>query len=221
MSAPRHLRRRGFTLLEVIIALAILAVGLTVLVSSQAQAVVMAAETDNIRVATLIAQEKMNEALLRVEADGFIEGQDVEEEGDFSDFGSEDFRGTEGLDLDLGDRLQDFHWAYTIRQIEFDLPPDVGGAMDTLGASGFWPEGNSEASEGGSPTSAMEGMGQDMLGQFITPEMLTQQLSPLLREVRVRVWWGDNEDETDQVELLTHVRNPDPSGGTSPPPEEQ
>lgn len=213
--------RRAFTLLEVVIAMAILAVGLTVLVSSQANAVVMAAETDNIRVGTLIAQEKMNEALLRVEADGFIEGQDVEEEGDFSDFGSEDFRGTEGLDLELGDRLAEFKWAYTIRQIEFDVPPDVGGAMDMLGATGMWGGAENEATQDVNPTSAMEGMGQDMLAQFITPEAMTQQLSPLLREVRVRVWWGDNEDGTDQVELLTHVRNPDPSGGTSPPPEEQ
>ena len=25
---------------------------------------------------------------------------------------------------------------------------------------------------------------------------------------RVRVWWGDNEEENDQVELTTHIINP-------------
>ena len=28
-----------------------------------------------------------------------------------------------------------------------------------------------------------------------------------LREVRVRVWWGDNLEEEDQVELTTHIIN--------------
>lgn len=210
--------RRAFTLLEVVIALAILAVGLTVLVSSQSQAVVMAAETENIRLATLLAQEKMNEALLTVETDGFVEGQDIEEEGDFSDFSEEDFRGTEGLDLELGDRLESFRFAYTIRQIEFDLPPDLGGAMETLGANDYFPTSGSEKAEGVNMNQAAQ-PGQDMLGDMLSPDVLSTQLSPYIREVRVIVWWGDNEEKTDQVELLTHVINP--TGETQQPVEEQ
>lgn len=210
--------RRAFTLLEVVIALAILAVGLTVLVSSQSQAVVMAAETENIRLATLLAQEKMNEALLTVETDGFVEGQDIEEEGDFSDFSEEDFRGTEGLDLELGDRLETFRFAYTIRQIEFDLPPDLGGAMETLGANDYFPTSGSEKAEGVNMNQAAQ-PGQDMLGDMLSPDVLSTQLSPYIREVRVIVWWGDNEEKTDQVELLTHVINP--TGETQVPVEEQ
>lgn len=210
--------RRAFTLLEVVIALAILAVGLTVLVSSQSQAVVMAAETENIRLATLLAQEKMNEALLTVETDGFVEGQDIEEEGDFSDFSEEDFRGTEGLDLELGDRLETFRFAYTIRQIEFDLPPDLGGAMETLGANDYFPTSGSAGAEGVNMNQAAQ-PGQDMLGDMLSPDVLSTQLSPYIREVRVIVWWGDNEEKTDQVELLTHVINP--TGETQVPVEEQ
>lgn len=209
------MRRAGFTLLEVVIALAILAIGLTVLVSSQSQAVVMATETDNIRVATLLAQEKMNEALVRVETDGFVEGQDIEEEGDFKDFGTEDFRGTEGLDMELGDRLDDFQWAYTIREIEFELP-DLGGAVDTLGANGFFgqQEGADDQQQNVAPN-----ISQDMLGSFLSPDMITQQLSPYMREVRVLVWWGKDEDETDRVELLTHVINP--TGETQTPEDDE
>lgn len=209
------MRRAGFTLLEVVIALAILAIGLTVLVSSQSQAVVMATETDNIRVATLLAQEKMNEALVRVETDGFVEGQDIEEEGDFKDFGAEDFRGTEGLDLELGDRLDDFQWAYTIREIEFELP-DLGGAVDTLGANGFF--GQQQGAEDQQQNVAPN-ISQDMLGSFLSPDMITQQLSPYMREVRVLVWWGKDEDETDRVELLTHVINP--TGETQTPEDDE
>ena len=190
--------RRAFTLLEVIIALAILAVGLTVLVSSQGQAVLMTRETDNIRVATLLAQEKMNEAMLRVEADGFT-NQDIDEDGDFADFGDEDFRGQQSSELDMGEALKDFHWAYTIRQIELDLP-DLNGALGTLGANDYFPNASAQNE---TPT-----LDESMLSSFLSPEMISQQLSPYLREVRVRVWWGDNEDEKDQVELLTHAINP-------------
>jgi prepilin-type N-terminal cleavage/methylation domain-containing protein len=190
--------RRAFTLLEVIIALAILAVGLTVLVSSQGQAVLMTRETDNIRVATLLAQEKMDEAMLRVEAEGFT-NQDIDEDGDFSDFGDEDFRGQQTSDLELGEALKDFHWAYTIRQIELELP-DLNGALGTLGANDYFPNA-SEQSE----TPSLD---ESMVSSFLSPDMIATQLSPYLREVRVRVWWGDNEDETDQVELLTHAINP-------------
>jgi len=193
--------RRAFTLLEVIIALAILSVGLTVLVSSQGQAVQMTRETDKIRVGTLLAQEKMNEAMLRVEAEGFT-NQDIDEDGDFADFGDEDFRGQQTSDLDLGEALADFHWAYTIRQIELDLP-DLNGALGTLGANDYFPNA-SEQNE----TPSLD---ESMVSSFLSPDMIAQQLSPYLREVRVRVWWGDNEDETDQVELLTHAINPDPS----------
>ena len=195
------MRRAGFTLLEVVIALAILAIGLTVLVSSQSQAVVMATETDKIRVATLLAQEKMNQALVQVETDGFVEGQDIDEEGDFSDFGAEDFRGTEGLDVELGD--------------EFELP-DLGGAVDTLGANGFFGQGEDQSTD---KQNVAPNVSQDMLGSFLSPDMISQQLSPYMREVRVLVWWGDDEDETDRVELLTHVINP--TGETQTPPEDE
>ena len=38
--------------------------------------------------------------------------------------------------------------------------------------------------------------------------MITEMLATYIREVRVLVWWGDNEDELDQVELVTHIINP-------------
>ena len=191
--------RRAFTLLEVVVALAILAVGLTVLVSSQATAVLMTTETEKIRLATLLANEKMNEALLRVELEGFTD-QDIDEEGDYADFGEEDFRGDQSLDVEFGDALQDFRWAYTIRSIELELPPDILGSTGDLVGNGYYGE---EAASEYQP----QGSTPD-LTDFMQPEMITQMLSPYLREVRVLVWWGDNEDGTDQVELLSHVINP-------------
>ena len=43
-------------------------------------------------------------------------------------------------------------------------------------------------------------------------EALTEMLAPYFREVRVRVWWGDSPDESEesgqQVVLTGHVINP-------------
>jgi hypothetical protein len=43
--------------------------------------------------------------------------------------------------------------------------------------------------------------------------MISEYLGAYIREVRVLVWWGENEDSVDQVELLTHIINP--SGAVS------
>ncbi|MFZ5481026.1 MAG: type IV pilus modification PilV family protein, partial [Myxococcota bacterium] len=77
--------RRGFTLLEVVIALAILAVSLVVLVESQSSAVLVTVDAQRTLTGTWLAQEKMAEAMLRVEYEGFTD-QDIDEEGDFADF---------------------------------------------------------------------------------------------------------------------------------------
>ena len=54
--------RRAFTLLEVMVALGILALGLMVLVESQGGAVMMTTESHRIMTATILAQEKMANA---------------------------------------------------------------------------------------------------------------------------------------------------------------
>ncbi len=186
--------RRGFTLLEVVIALGILAVSLVVLLDAQATAVRMTTEADRILTATYLAREKMEEVQLLLEREGFTTG-DIEEEGDFSDWGE---------DRDLGQVLdpedfEDYHWAYTVREIELDLAGDLAGTAQSLAGQGFWGEAGEQADLGGAP---------DLTDMGIQPDMITDMLSRYLREVRVVVWWGENEDETDQVELVTHAINP-------------
>lgn len=189
--------RAAFTLLEVMIALAILAAGLAVLVQSEATAVLMTSEGDRIRTATLLAEEKMTEALLRLEEEGWGV-DDIEESGDFEDFGGEDFRGEE-VDVELGDALDDYHWAYTVRRIELSLPADLMGTAGDLAGTGYWGEDNAQnVSTANAPD----------ISDFITPDQITEQLSGYIREVRVLVWWGENEEELDQVELVSHAINP-------------
>lgn len=182
------------------VALGIMALAMLVLVDTQATAVFMTTEGDKMRTASMLADEKMKEITLMLEVDGWS-SQDIEEEGDFSDFGNEEFRG-DSLHLDYDeDELSEFKWAYTVRQIELQLP-DLGSASEELMDGGYWGDMSDQQQQndnvGGPPE----------LGDFISPEQLTEQLNPYLREARVLVWWGDNEEGEDQVEIVHHVINP-------------
>ncbi len=201
------MHRRGFTLLEIMIAVAILAGALTVLVHAQATAVLMTTETEKLLIATMLAKEKMAEVQLMMESEGFGE-QDIEEEGDFDDFGD-----MEGLDLnlDVDDAYEDFHWAYTVRRIELELGGDMSGMAEGLAGQGYWGEqdydqssqhgqGSSSGRDGQQDTPGLDDMG-------VSSDMITELLGGYIREVRVLVWWGDNEDELDQVEITSHVIN--------------
>ena len=46
----------------------------------------------------------------------------------------------------------------------------------------------------------------------MSSEMITEMLTPYIREVRVRVWWGKDAEEAEesgnQVVIVTHQVNP-------------
>lgn len=193
--------RGGFTLLEVIIALSILAVSLFVLVDSQATSVLMTQDAGRTIVGNYLAQQKMTEALLRLESEGFS-STDVDEEGDFEDFGKE---GSFGSDVDFGDAYDGYKFAYTIRKVNMELG-DVSGAAEQLQAAGIGPSADQEDAA----QSSVSGADASALG--LDPSAIGEMLGPYMREVRVVVWWGAEPDPDkpceDCVELITHVANP-------------
>lgn len=197
-------RRAGFTLLEVVIALSILGVALYVLVATQATAVVQTLDSRKILTGTYLAQQQMTEALLRLEKEGFTTA-DVEEEGNFETFG-EDL----GLDnsVDFGDEFEGYRWAYAIRKVNIELG-DISGAEDQLASAGIGPSQEQEDAAG----STGGDQGRDLGDLGVSPDMIGEMLDPYIREVRVVVWWGDQEPDPDKecedcVELITHVVNP-------------
>ena len=191
--------RRGFTLLEVVIALGIMATALMVLVQGQATAVMSAQDAEHLIRATQLAEEKMMEVQLLAEREGFSD-QDIDEEGDFEEFGAEDFRGDD-LRLDLGDELAEYKWAYTLRKIEIRMPPDIGGVASSLAGEQYYGEEKSQQMDAS--------QAPDLGDVGISGDMITETLSDYIREVRVRIWWGDDpDDESQMVELTSHVVNP-------------
>ena len=207
---PYNLKRtssKGFTLLEVTIALALMVMALGILLQSQTSAVIMTVDAEKIRIATQLAEEKMSEAQIQLEVEGWTTA-DIDENGDFSDLGEEEFRGT-GNRSDAGDDLDGYYWAYTVRRIEINIPSDLGGMTEDLMGTGYF---------GDQPNNEDVQNNQMDLGDLgISPDMISDYLSDYIREVRVMVWWGDRDPPKvdkegnlpdNQVELLTHVINP-------------
>ena len=96
-------RQRGFTLLEVVISLAILALSLTVLLQSQAASLANAGRSRDVTVASLLARGKMIDIEKKLFHDGFTVNSD-EDTGDFRD-----------------DGFPDITWKARVSEVELDL----------------------------------------------------------------------------------------------------
>src|SRR5688572_11715630 len=87
--------RRGFSLLEVMVALGILTVSLIILAETQSSAVLLTNEAEKVIVASDLARMKMTEVLIEVERKGF-------QSSDMSEFGDFDSLGEDLLDVEFG-----------------------------------------------------------------------------------------------------------------------
>lgn len=127
-------QQRGFTLLEVVVALAILAVSLTVLLSTQAASLGNASRVRDLTIATLLARSKMVDIERDLFDEGFTAG-DQEEDGDFTDEGHSELK-----------------WKAKITEIEMTL--------DTLGdlCEGF-EDATDGGQEGGGCSDMLSGFG--------------------------------------------------------------
>lgn len=197
----KRIRRRGLSLLEVMIAMAILVPTMVILVEIQANSAVMAIESQRYITATDLAQTKITESLVRMEKEGFGD-MDLYESGEFDDFGDE------VLSAEFGSDLEDYHWEYWVSQIDIGMAGDLSemaGNLQGQGIGGTNNESPAGASTGADPMQGLSSMG-------LSSELLTEQISKYIREVRVRVWWGKDSDDAEkagrEVILTTHVINP-------------
>ena len=193
---------KGFTLLEVLVALAILAISVMVLIDAQTAAVEMREQGDEMIVGTLLARDVMTLVELRMEKEGFGE-LTITEDGDF--------REEEYLDA-----FEDHHWEYEVSRVELDIGRILQMVNQLMGMA---------EDEGAVEDESMltGGLSLDSLG--IDPMMFTEELSRYIREVRVRVYWCGEEAARqegycgpDEVVLVTHIVNP---GGRIATAEEQ
>lgn len=225
---PVSLRRRGFTLLEVLVAIAILGLGLSVILSSQVGLFSSAARTEKLSQVTGLARCKMGEVEIKLDKDGYPIADEDDEGPCCAD-------GDEGLDR--------YTCSWKIQRVELPDPSNLAqdgdggvsgdqGDLGPLGAlAGLQQSGGASLGPdagfsglmnlmGGSSTGAgaggagagMQGMASMVMG-LVYPD-LKPMLEASIRKVTVTVHWKEGKNDRD-FEVTQYVTNPQ-QGGLDP-----
>ncbi len=204
----KHDQTRAFSLLEVMVALAILSVGLVTLVQVQARSAQLAIEGREMTVATMLARGKLYDCQTDLLKRGFSIG-DYESEGNFDDEGH-----------------PTFFWE--CHAYKPQMPTGEGGDLSSLVGGGA----ADAASAGGAANPAAD-MGASFLAPFLT--QMSSVMGDSIRELVVIVRWGTGTEQQEMV-VTTHVIDKGPvngvaaliaqqcrslPGGTPPPPADQ
>ncbi|MDY7225445.1 prepilin-type N-terminal cleavage/methylation domain-containing protein [Hyalangium rubrum] len=191
--------QRGFTLLETVIALAILALALMAIFDLNSGAVSNHVYSKHLTVASLLARSKMTDLEQQLYDDGFP-ADDDEEAGDFSEEGWPNFKWRAKIIAPKTDGVSPDQLIGAI----FNLPiGDSGGDLGGL-ASMFGGGGADGASSGG-PVPAGGGLGGMAAG--MAQPMFTQmveQLTQSVREVHLTVTWKQGT-LVESMDVVTHV----------------
>ncbi len=108
----------GFSLLEVMIAIAILAVSLLAIFNLQSTSLIGSGRAQKISVATGLARQKMAQSLIELEA-GMAKGEFPEDKEDGGTFEEEKF--------------PDYSWKLTVKKVEIPVPAAAEKEGDIMG----------------------------------------------------------------------------------------
>lgn len=195
--ASRLSARRGFTLLEVVIAMAILGMALMAIFDLNAGAVSSHAYTKKLTVATMLARSKMVDVEQKLFDEG-LPSDDDEESGDFSAEGWPQYKWRARI---LAPRTQNVSPDQFMAAV-FNVP--AGGDIGALfgGGAGTDPAGAPSPTSGTNPLAAaagpLAGLAQTQFNQMI------DQIGQTVREVHVTVAWKDGT-QTETIDVVTHV----------------
>lgn len=178
--------KRGFTLLEVMVALAILAIGLVAIVGINGNSIRTHSYSKRVTVATMLARSKIADIESHYTKEGFTSEFDQRMEGDFSEEGWNDFR-----------------WEAEIVKADLDAQNAtafVEQLMDQMLGSAQQMENPS-----GGPTPDMSPYAQAMRPMIETQmTQLVEVVKQSLREVRLKVIWQEG-GRPDSVDVVTHL----------------
>jgi general secretion pathway protein I len=177
MSLRRH-TQLGFTLLEVMVALAILAITATVLLEIVTNNVRATNHAKMMTQATFLARTKMVDVEDSVLTNGFTEN-DENDSGNFKDQGHQEIR-----------------WETAIERIE--LPTDLTQKSQD--------QARDQSDNAKDPMSLMTGFLGGMMSSFIEPIRIGLQES--VRKVTVRVFWDENGRPDQSFEVVQYLTDP-------------
>lgn len=192
-------RQQGFTLLETVIALAILAMALMAIFDLNAGAVSNHVYTKHLTVAAFLARSKMTDLEQKLYDEGFS-ADDDEESGDFSEEGWPGYKWRAKIIAPKTDGVSPDQLIGAI----FNLPiggdgGDMGGIASLFGGGGAG--GDSKGGPvpaGGGMAGMAAGMAQPMFTQMI------EQLTSAVREVHLTVTWREGK-QVESMDVVTHV----------------
>jgi general secretion pathway protein I len=173
---------RGFTLLEIMISLAILSISLLALYNAIGNSLRASGMAEDMDQAMQLARQKMAEVTISLEAD-IARGafpDEKEEQGEFDK------------------PFERYKWSYVFRKVEL---PAVN-PTNLLQGQGEEAGGGSTPSPSGTQTTAGIEQQAGNLAQVVS-----KKISESIRELRLTVTWGEGEKEEDQekVVLTTHL----------------
>jgi general secretion pathway protein I len=195
--------RTGFTLLEVIIAMAILGLALMAIFDLNSGAVAMHAYTKRLTVASLLARSKMTDLEQELYDKGFS-ADDEEKNGDFSNEGWDSFKWRAKI---LAPKTQGLTPEQMVTAL-FNIPlgsTELGPLSDLFGDhKSSSDKGGSKSGSTSSTTAVSSGLGPLaglIQGQFT---QMLDQLTKAVREVHLTVAWREGNN-VETLDLVTHV----------------
>ena len=186
----RSAARQAFSLLEVMVAMAILSVGLVSLLQVQSRSAQLAIEAREMTVATMLARGKLYDCQTDLMKKGFTIG-DYDESGNFDDEG-----------------YPTFFWechAYKPEMPTGDGVGDMGSAASALGMGA-----SADAAGSGQPQGA--DMGMNMIAPVL--QQMASVMGDSIRELVIIVRWGTGADQQ-ELRVTTHVVDKTPINNVS------
>jgi general secretion pathway protein I len=196
--------RRGFTLLEVLVALAILGMSLLAIIQINSQAITSHLYARKLTVATLLARSKLIDLEQKL-YDEPLPADDEEESGDFSDEGWPSYKWRSKVIVPQTNGLSPEQLFAAL----FNLPVDPGNG----GAGGLLAEvfgAGAKPTAGGAAPAGQDGQGLlaalgPMAGMASAQfTQIVDQLQKSVREVHLTVTWKEGTT-TESIDLVTHV----------------
>ncbi|NOK10968.1 type IV pilus modification PilV family protein [Corallococcus exercitus] len=204
-------RHAGFTLLETMVAMAILSVALMAIFDLNSGAVANHVYTKRLTVASLLARSKMTDLEQKLYDDGF-EQDDDEQSGDFSDDGWPQFKWRARIIAPKTDGVTPDQLIGAIFNLPMgggDSGDPLGGLAGLFGGSGGDSKGGSTPPGGTTTASPMGASAMSMAQPMFT--QMVDQLTKSVREVHLTVYWKEGT-QVESVDVVTHVVSLGPGG---------
>lgn len=177
MTFSKSRSQLGFTLIEVMVALAVLALSIGVIIDANVATLMSVQRIDGITTATLLARSKMNDIERQLIKEGFkLDGE--KRQGNFEEEG-----------------YPSFMWSAQIEEIKLQVDKLMDFASSMSGASGA----SDQPAAQGSPMGGVMGMVKPLL------EPITKSITANARHVTLEISWPEGKKKRGSFKVSTIV----------------